>query len=346
MRRSLAPLAAAAAVLFAAPVLLVGALGVPAAAADGDEAGAGNDSFTIQDPRITESSGLAASRLHPGVYWTHNDSDDGPYLYAVDSATGDTVARITLTGIGSPRDVEAISIGPDNRIFVGDIGDNLGGTWPYVWIYELPEPKELRDQSVRATQYVVTYSDGARDAESLVVHPKTGRVYLIDKKEGGGHLYEGPAELSASGGNVFRPIAPVDLWATDAAFSPDGRQLAVRSYFGGIQYAWDDATDGKIERKERLSVPLAGQGESVSYSADGSRLMYGSEGEQSPVESREVPGGGGSGSTSSSGGGSRAGGEGSGDGAGSGDGVKVGAVVAAAVVCAALFGLGRRRRRG
>src|SRR4051794_10450963 len=121
--------------------------------------------FSISDPRITESSGLAASRLHPGVYWTHNDSDDGPYLYAVDSATGDTVARLTLTGIGTPRDVEAISIGPDNRIFVGDIGDNLGGTWPHVWIYELPEPKELRDQTVRATQYVVTYSDGARDAE-------------------------------------------------------------------------------------------------------------------------------------------------------------------------------------
>ena len=35
------------------------------------------EGFTIKDPRITESSGLAASRQHPGVYWTHNDSDDG-----------------------------------------------------------------------------------------------------------------------------------------------------------------------------------------------------------------------------------------------------------------------------
>ncbi|MFC9950037.1 WD40 repeat domain-containing protein [Streptomyces prasinus] len=346
MRRPLAPFAAAtAAALFAVPVLLVGALGAPAAAADGDDAGEGNDSFTIQDPRITESSGLAASRLHPGVYWTHNDSDDGAYLYAVDSATGETVARVTFTGVGSPRDVEAISIGPGNRIFVGDIGDNLGGTWPHVWIYELPEPKELRDQTVRATQYVVTYSDGARDAESLVVHPKTGRVYIVDKKEEGGHLYEGPAELSASGGNVFEPIAPVDLWATDAAFSPDGRQLAVRSYFGGIQYAWDDAKDGKIEREGRLSVPLAGQGESVSYSADGSRLMYGSEGEQSPVESREAPGGGGAGDEGgkSSGGGGSATGE-DGDGAG-GDGLKVG-VIGVVVVGALLLGLRRLFRRG
>ncbi|GAA2547968.1 MULTISPECIES: WD40 repeat domain-containing protein [Streptomyces] len=325
MRRPFALLAAA---------LLAGALTAPAAsAADG------NDAFTIEDPRITESSGLAASRLHPGVYWTHNDSDDGPYLYAVDSATGETVARLTLTGVGTPRDVEAVAVGPGNRIFVGDIGDNLGGTWPYVWIYELPEPKELRDRTVRATQYVVKYSDGARDAESLLVHPKTGRVYVIDKKEEGGHLYEGPARLSASGSNVFRPVAPIELWATDAAFSPDGRQLAVRGYFGGIHYAWNG---GKPQREGRLSVPLQGQGESVSFSADGSRLLYGSEGTRSRVESREAPGGGGEKGAASSGGGA----EDREDTAGDGSGVGAGALVAVAAVCAALFGLGRLRRRG
>ncbi|MER6750166.1 WD40 repeat domain-containing protein [Streptomyces fungicidicus] len=325
MRRPFALLAAA---------LLMSAPAVPASAADGDEG------FTVKDPRITESSGLAASRLHPGVYWTHNDSDDGPYLYAVDSATGETVARLTLTGIGSPRDVEAISIGPGNRIFVGDIGDNLGGTWPYVWIYELPEPKELKDATVRATQYVVKYSDGARDAESMVVHPKTGRVYIVDKKEEGGHLYEGPAKLSATGDNVFRPIAPVELWATDAALSPDGEQLAVRGYFGGIHYSWNG---GELQRKGRLSVPLQGQGESVTYSADGSRLMYGSEGTQSAVESREAPGGGGR-KGSSAGGGSAEGAE-SGGGEGTGGTVKAGGVVVAALVLLLVLRLTRRRAR-
>lgn len=315
-----------------AAVLLTGALAVPASAADGD------DGFAIRDPRVTESSGLAASRLHPGVYWTHNDSDDGPYLYAVDGATGETVARLTLTGVGTPRDVEAISVGPGNRIFVGDIGDNLGGTWPYVWIYELPEPKELKDATVRATQYVVKYADGPRDAESLVVHPKTGRVYVIDKKEEGGHLYEGPAQLSASGSNVFRPIAPVGLWATDAAFSPDGRRLAVRGYFGGIDYTWNG---GKLRREGRLSVPLQGQGESMTYSADGSRILYGSEGAESAVEAREAPGG------DAAGGGKGAGAQGGGNAAGDGGGggVDTGVLVAVGVAVAALFGVGRLRRR-
>ncbi|MCS0600393.1 WD40 repeat domain-containing protein [Streptomyces sp. LP11] len=312
-----------------AGVLLTGALAVPASAADGDEG------FTIRDPRITESSGLAASRLHPGIYWTHNDSDDGPYLYAVDSATGRTVARITLRGIGAPRDVEAISIGPHNEIYVGDIGDNLGGKWPYVWIYRLPEPKTLKDATVTATQYVVKYENGPRDAESLLVHPKTGRVYIIDKKEDGGHLYEGPATLSTSGANVFKPIAPVDLWTTDAAFSPDGRHLAVRGYFGGIYYDWNG---GDLHRKSRLEVPLQGQGESLTYSADGTKLMYGSEGTNSPVQAKDAPdapaakspsAAGGSGSTDSS----------------TDSGVKYGAVIVI-VGLAALFGLRRLRRRG
>ncbi|MEU0848109.1 WD40 repeat domain-containing protein [Streptomyces flaveolus] len=325
MRRSSALLASA---------LLVGAFAVPASAADGDD---GSDGFTIKDPRITESSGLAASRLHPGVYWTHNDQDNGPYLYAVDGATGETVARVALSGVGTPRDVEAISIGPGNKIFVGDIGDNLGGTWPYVWIYELPEPKELKDQTVKATQYVVKYADGARDAESMVVHPKTGRVYIIDKNEDGGHLYEGPAKLSSSGTNVFRPTAPVDLWATDAAFSPDGERLAVRGYLGGIWYDWNG---GKIQRKGRISVPL-GQGESATYTADGAKLLLGMEGANSPVKAEDAPGGGPSGGgDDSSGGGTEAAG---GDGAG-GDTLKVGAL-GLIVACAALFGLRRLFRR-
>ncbi|MFJ6086389.1 WD40 repeat domain-containing protein [Streptomyces sp. NPDC092369] len=315
-----------------AGVLLVGAFALPASAADGDKG------FTIKDSRITESSGLAASRLHPGIYWTHNDSDDGPYLYAVDSATGETVARLTLTGIGSPRDVEAISIGPDNQIYVGDIGDNLGGTWPYVWIYQLPEPKVLKDQTLRATQYVVKYSDGPRNAESLVVDPKTGRAYIIDKNEDGGHLYEGPAKLSASGTNIFKPVATVDLWATDAAISPNGQQLAVRGYFGGIYYDWNG---GRIKRAGRLNVPLQGQGESVTYTDDGTKLMYGSEGSDSSVQAEDAPGGSSSGSSKSpSGGGSSASGD---DGSATDGKLKVG-VVAVAVV-AAVFGLRRLFRR-
>ncbi|MEV7441627.1 WD40 repeat domain-containing protein [Streptomyces sp. NPDC091204] len=240
----------------------------------------GSSSFTISDPRIKESSGLAASRIHPGVYWTHNDSDDGPYVYAVDSATGRTVARVTLTGIGRPRDVEAISLGPDGQLYVGDIGDNRNGTWDHVWIYRFPEPKQLGDVTVKAAQFTVRYADGPRNAEALMVHPVTGRVYIASKDENKGGLYEGPAELSADGSNVFRRVADVP-WVTDGAFSPDGNRLTLRGYFWARTYPWKD---GRPEGEgERVDAPWQGQAESVTYTPDGSTLMFGAEGEGSRV---------------------------------------------------------------
>ncbi|MGP3983537.1 hypothetical protein [Streptomyces sp. KR80] len=246
------------------------------------------ESFTIKDPRVTESSGLAASRAHPGIFWTHNDSDDGPYVYAVDSATGRTVATVTLSGV-DPRDLEAISVGPGGQVYVGDIGDNLGGSWPEVWIYRFREPEVLRDTTVTPVRHTVRYAGGPRDAESLMVHPKTGRVYIVSKHEDGGGLYEGPEAgpgaaksggLSASGVNTFRRVADVDVWATDGAFSPDGTRLVVRGYFEAVEYRWKDGTARRIGRP---SLPMQRQGESVTFTSDGRALMYGTEGAQSRV---------------------------------------------------------------
>ncbi|WP_446038865.1 WD40 repeat domain-containing protein [Streptomyces sp. SID1121] len=300
-------------------------------------------SFTIKDPRITESSGLAASRAHPGVYWTHNDSDDGPYVYAVDSRTGETVATITLRGVGDPRDVEAVSIGPDGDVYVGDIGDNLGGSWDHVWIYRFPEPKQLKDATVRATQFTVKYADGPRDAEALMVDPKTGRVYIASKNEDGGGLYEGPARLTATGTNVFRRIGDVP-WVTDGAFSPDGKELVLRSYFSARAYAWKY---GRLGADHRVRAPIQGQAESVTYTADGSALMFGSEGEESGVERVDLEKDGGS---SPGSGGTASGGGGSGSTGGLGTDAEEGKVTVGAVVLVGaavlFFGFKRLRRKG
>ncbi|WP_189528556.1 WD40 repeat domain-containing protein [Streptomyces sindenensis] len=334
------PVGTRAAALAAALLLLSGA--GPAVADDGRP----DRDFTIEDPRITESSGLAASRAHPGVYWTHNDSDDGPYVFAVDSRTGKTLATITMRGVGEPRDVEGISIGPDGDLYVGDIGDNLDGTWSHVWIYRFPEPKQLRDATVDAVQYDVKYADGARNAEALMVHPKTGRVYIASKNEDGGGLYEGPAELTAGGVNTFRRVDEVP-WVTDGAFSPDGKRLVLRSYFSAREYAFEN---GRLGEDRSIAAPFQRQAESVTYTADGSALMFGSEGARSDVVRVEVEGGGpggdqGRGKPSGSGGG-EAGDQGGGGGE---EGGKGGAGLGAAIVVGAgvlWFALRRKRGQG
>src|SRR5439155_7112130 len=50
---------------------------------------------TFHSPRVRESSGIAVSRAHRGVLWTHNDSADDAYVYATDLAGTDRgVVRI------------------------------------------------------------------------------------------------------------------------------------------------------------------------------------------------------------------------------------------------------------
>ncbi|MEF9884593.1 WD40 repeat domain-containing protein [Streptomyces sp. P9-A4] len=279
MRSALCALGAAAAL-----VLLPAGL----AHAEGQEP---DRDFTIEDSRVTESSGLAASRAHPGIYWTHNDQD-APLIYGIDSRTGKTVATLTMKGVGTPRDMEAIAVGPDGDIYVGDIGDNLDGSWDHVWIYRFPEPKELGDRTVAAKQYVVKYADGPRNAEALMVHPKTGRVYIASKNEDGGGLYAGPERLSSSGTNVFRKVDEVP-WVTDGAFSPDGGRLVLRGYFSAKEYAWKEGGPGGGglgDDGTAVGAPFQGQAESVTYTRDGSAFMFGSEGRDSRVLRVERPG--------------------------------------------------------
>ena len=100
----------------------------------------------LQDSSIKESSGLAASRSTPGLYWTHNDSGDGPFIYAFDER-GRRRGVWKLRG-ATARDWEDMATGPGperNRsyLYIGDIGDNSGSRSEIV-VYRVPEPKITR----------------------------------------------------------------------------------------------------------------------------------------------------------------------------------------------------------
>jgi hypothetical protein len=215
--------------LLAAPAVLALAL-LPAAAgaADGQSV-----AFQFQDDRITESSGLAASVRHPGIVYTHNDSGAGPVVYAVDGG-GKTVAALTLRGAPA-RDWEAITRcknNGDDVLWVGDIGDNING-WKTYRLLRVPEPAELQDGNVPWTQYDIRYADGkARNAEALLCHPKTGRLYIVSKEDAGvAGVYQGPATMKTGAVNVFTKIADAPGTVTDGAFFDGGNFAVLRGYF-------------------------------------------------------------------------------------------------------------------
>jgi len=256
--------------LAAAPAVDVRAYAEP----PDQQSGGARKAFDITDERITESSGLAASTMHDGHYYTVNDSGGEPDIFALDE-TGEVVATVEL-GEVLARDWEAVSTGPDSRLWVGDIGDN-SAELESVMLYRIYEPTELVDASAPWSSFEITYEDGPHDAEALLVHPTTGRVYVVTKALRGAGVYEGPEELATEGVNVFTRVADAPALVTDGAFTPDGSRVVLRTYAKGFVF------DADWTKRGELALPVQPQGESLAVGADGAHVLAGSEGRRSAV---------------------------------------------------------------
>lgn len=235
---------------------------------------------TLADPRITESSGLARSTWSSTVLWTHNDSGDLNRIFAV-AADGTTTATYTLTG-ATANDWEDMASGPAHSLWVADTGDN-DRVRSAVAIYKVTEPQTLATGSLPATRYVLTYPDGAHDAEGLMVNPVTGRVYLVSKQATGAAIYAAPATLSTNSPNLLAKVADAPAYVTAAAFAPDGSQFVLVDYWKAHIYAGLGATPLSFAK------PSLFQGESVEVSADGKTIYQGSEGPNSPIYTTAWP---------------------------------------------------------
>ena len=197
----------------------------------------------FQDYRIGESSGVIASRKHPGLLWTMNDSGGDPVLFLTDS-TGASLGAFTVSA-ATNVDWETLGrgrCGEDECLFIGDTGDN-GERRRSVTLYRIPEPAPRnppRDAVVDGTRAVrVEYPDRPHDVEALYVEPD-GSVVLVTKGRSSGILtFRVPAGAWTTGGAVRAdrldslPIAaslPRGRVVTDAAISPDGRKVVIRTY--------------------------------------------------------------------------------------------------------------------
>ncbi len=238
--------------------------------------------FSFDDNRITESSMLARSDAHEGVWWTANDSGDSARIFAVDK-TGKTVAEVTYDG--PARDVEAMAIGTNKRIYVGDIGDNLSNQ-KTVTVYSLPEPDELEDQKVKVRPYKFRYPDGPHNAEALLINPQTNRLYIVTKEMPRSAIYAAPTpdEMSRTEVNDLEKIGNAPAIISDGTFTPDGRRLLLRSFDSLTVLSWP-----ALKTTGTAKLPTQIVGESLAMGPDDDSVVFGSEGKNSSVYRLAIP---------------------------------------------------------
>jgi len=235
---------------------------------------------------IHESSGVVASPTHPGVFWTHNDSQGEPELFAVDSE-GRLLGTVEVTGARN-RDWEDLAVGPCGEthcLYIGDVGDNREVRRDPA-VYRVPEPAPGDRATPAADRFPIRFPDGPRDVEAIYLLPGE-RLFLVTK--GRNHpveVYRVPAPLDRPGEPLdveiiqtltrFSPALPRHV--SGGASTPDGSLVALRTYETLTLYRPD--AEGRLEEVPGSLVNLRHlrepQGEAVAF-LPGNRLVLTSE---------------------------------------------------------------------
>jgi hypothetical protein len=290
----------------------------PAKAAPAEQQKAGQAGYgpsvvlgKLEDTSVSESSGLVASRRNPGLYWTHNDSGGGPFLYAFDSK-GRRRGVWRVSGAKS-RDWEDIAAGPGPRpgtpyLYVGDTGNN-NTTRDEVVVYRVEEPrvdasdaasqKSEPRQTEEAVAIRLRYPDGNHDAEALMVHPKSGDLYVVTKiGVGPAGVYKLSAPYTAASVHTLERVGEISLpsflsgFVTGGDISPDGRRVVLCDYFGvyelGLPEKAGTAFDAVwAQPPSGIDLGSRRQGEAVCYRLDGEAVLTTSEKRPTPLTQAE-----------------------------------------------------------
>lgn len=261
---------------------------------------------SIQNPSVKESSGLIASRSTPGAYWTHNDSGDGPFIYAM-NAEGQSLGTWRVNG-AEADDWEDISIGPGpeqgkSYLYIGDIGDNEVAR-KEITIYRVLEPKPdaaLSGSSKKnpeitepAEAITLRYPERKHDAEALIVHPQSGAVYIVTKEAmGNPTVFEAAAPLSTTEPVRLKSLGELKIRSlfggiiTGGSISPDGKRVALCDYFQAYELSLpaesQDFNDIWKQRLVSFNFGKREQGESITYRLDGQAVLGTSEGKRAQL---------------------------------------------------------------
>lgn len=255
---------------------------------------------------LTEISGLVFSRANPGVAWTHNDSGDTARLFAMDEQ-GRHLGIYRLKG-AKAVDWEDMAAGPGpdsgaQYLYVGDIGDNPK-TRAGVVVYRVKEPKVSASKSPPTVDLggVATlrlrYPDGSHDAETLLVDPISGDLYIVVKDLGGiSGVYRSAAPHDEQAARTLvkvhtltfgkGPLKDAKFTMTTAGdVSADGKVVLVRTYLD--VFLWRRAPGTTLHQAlggAPCAMPLASetQGEAIALHPKTGAYYTVSEGSKPPI---------------------------------------------------------------
>lgn len=245
---------------------------------------------TVQSTAMVEVSGCAASRINADVLWMHNDSGDTARIFAVNTR-GALVGLYKLSG-ASAADYEDIAVGPGpvsgkNYIYVGDIGDN-GASRTNKQVYRAAEPSPLSTSgSLSVEKFTLVYPDGPRDAETLMVDPVDGDMYVVSKRDASNRVYRFKGPFTNGATYTGEIVAHINIsWLTGGEISPDGARILIRN--GSNNYLWlrnPGESVGAALSRSPISIPAASerQGEAICWDRTGTNYYTTSEGKNQPI---------------------------------------------------------------
>jgi hypothetical protein len=243
----------------------------------------------LENQKISEASGLASSRLYPGLLWAINDGGDDPLLYAV-SVDGADLGTFRVEGAEN-FDWEALASfrwQGSAYLLIADVGDN----WEQrqtATLYVVNEPaitsSGLDNERVTtiAWQIQFTYEDGPVDCEAVAVDAVKGRVLLLSKRRLPPVLYEVSLHpFDPDRAAVAHRISTVGhfIGPTGMDLTPDGLAAVVLTYNNGYLFRRGQNEDwpSAFERKpQRLRFERLFQQEAVSFGFYGKSVFVTSE---------------------------------------------------------------------
>ncbi len=252
----------------------------------------------IDDPRLTENSGVAVSATHPGIAWVHNDSGDIARVFAV-GLDGDVRAEVRLSrAITFDAEDIALAPGPDGSpwLWLADTGDNLklrGGT--RLFAFAEPDPA-AGDQIVGVRQIDIAYPLGTRiDVEALLMDPVTGDGLLVSKQRDGApaRLLRLPREQLLVGSVRAELVGELTgLGAITAGdVRGDGGAIVLRST--STAYEWRRAPGQSLAEAllatPPMSLPAPDRAEAIAFTPDGRNWISVPEGRPAPISRVPVP---------------------------------------------------------